>query len=373
MIQKTKSRSVSKSPQNVKSLIPSPINSRKVETANHAPSKEKPAKSQVSKVPNNRSDQRKLSVREVASRSPKSVNQVHSRGVLQLYDYGILESATNLLRYRHFLKRHTKLMRELFARYHGNESNKSRVLKSQQTFDKQQQQSKVISSTNLLRMVKELDLMPQQDSFISQLRIRQDIPALVKLINRLTDVGIETKFSELSYEGFVEFLLQYAHSLWNDNTARQLLAVELSEKLLEHLKHVNKERRLMISLKHFVGNNYLASGNPEEEEMLELLNQKVEQDPDFPVPDGYRKVQEIVIEDSYLVPAELGMKAGEKIGLELMDEIVNAAFPGLHILQSVPVTRTVTRVILDEKKIFLNYAAASRNIRSNSVGSNGDR
>ena len=48
-----------------------------------------------------------------------------------------MESATNLLRYRHFVKKHQKLYRELFTRYEGNETKTSRVPKSQLTFDTQ--------------------------------------------------------------------------------------------------------------------------------------------------------------------------------------------------------------------------------------------
>ena len=56
---------------------------------------------------------------------------------LELYDYRSLESATNVLRYRHFVKRHQKLYREIFNRYEGNNTRTSRVPKSQLTFDAQ--------------------------------------------------------------------------------------------------------------------------------------------------------------------------------------------------------------------------------------------
>lgn len=98
-----------------------------------------------------------------------------------LYDYQNEESSTNLLRYRHFIKRHTKLYRELFLRYEGNDTKSSRVPKNLQTFDKKLVQS--ISSTNLMKMIKEFNLMPNAGGFITTLRLRQDIPYLIKLIN----------------------------------------------------------------------------------------------------------------------------------------------------------------------------------------------
>lgn len=75
--------------------------------------------------------------------------------------------------------------------------------------------------------------------------------------------------------------------------------------------------------------------------------------------------------DSYLVPEELGMKESEKAALELLDEIFSIAVEDFHILHSVPVTRHVTKVVLDENKILVNYAEATRNMRSSSVASGG--
>ena len=86
-----------------------------------------------------------------------------------------------MLRYRHFTKRHQKPYRELFLRYEGNNTKSSRVPNSLQTFDKKLNQS--ISSTNLMKMIKEFELMPAVGGFITTLRLRQDIPHLIKLIN----------------------------------------------------------------------------------------------------------------------------------------------------------------------------------------------
>ena len=62
-----------------------------------------------------------------------------------------------------------------------------------------------------MKMIKEFDLMPAVGGFITTLRLRQDIPHLIKLINSLPERGIETKLPELAFEGFVEFLMQYGH------------------------------------------------------------------------------------------------------------------------------------------------------------------
>ena len=120
-------------------------------------------------------------------------------------------------------------------------------------------------------MIKELDLMPQQGSFITSLRIRQDIPFMIKHINQMPNCVYETKLPELSFDGFVEFLLQYAHQLWNMTqfaNEKPLLAIELSERLLEHIRQVNESKRLMIPTRHFHGQKYLLPGNQQEQELL---------------------------------------------------------------------------------------------------------
>lgn len=62
-----------------------------------------------------------------------------------------------------------------------------------------------------MKFIKDFDLVPGVGGFITSLRLRHDIPHMIKLINQLPECGFETKLSELSFEGFVEFLLQYAH------------------------------------------------------------------------------------------------------------------------------------------------------------------
>ena len=114
---------------------------------------------------------------------------------------------------------------------------------------------------------------------------------------------------------------------------RQMYAVELSERLFATIKKVNEDKKMMLALKHFVGNDYLATNNKEEQEMLELLNQKVAENPEYPIPDGYKKVSEVIIEDSYQVPD--GKKESEQVALQVLDDIFVRTL-GVHILDSVP-------------------------------------
>ena len=41
--------------------------------------------------------------------------------------------------------------------------------------------------------------------------------------------------------------------------------------------------------------------------MIEMLNQKIAENPDYVLPEGYKKVQEVVIEESYSIPDSINM------------------------------------------------------------------
>lgn len=122
----------------------------------------------------------------------------------------------------------------------------------------------------------------------------------------------------------------------------------------------------MIPMRHFVGNDAISIADPDEQGVLALLNQKIKEYPDYPIPNGYKKVQEVVIEDSYHVPEMLGLPDSEKISLEILDQVFEQAL-GVHILDSVPVTHTIERVVVDSKKAFVE--AATRNLRAQSMNS----
>lgn len=55
------------------------------------------------------------------------------------------------------------------------------------------------------------------------------------------------------------------------------------------------------------------------------------EDPNYQVPSGFKKVQQILVEDNFGVPEVLNFKESEKIALELLDELFSKSV-GVHIL-----------------------------------------
>ena len=58
------------------------------------------------------------------------------------------------------------------------------------------------------------------------------------------------------------------------------------------------------------------------------------------------------------MPEQLGMEESEKISMELLDELLLKTL-GMHMLEPMPVKRTVTRVVPDQKALLLDYASSA--------------
>jgi hypothetical protein len=66
--------------------------------------------------------------------------------------------------------------------------------------------------------------------------------------------------------------------------------------------------------------------------VLELLSKKVQQDPYYDLPEGYKKVTEKIVKEVHMVPEAVPMKESQVVAIELLDSIVFKAF-GTHILE----------------------------------------
>lgn len=69
-------------------------------------------------------------------------------------------------------------------------------------------------------------------------------------------------------------------------------------------------------------------------ELIVLLNQKLETEPEYPLPDGFTKVKETKPVVTYEVPASTAMVIGEArtVSVTVLDDLCNELF-GLHILE----------------------------------------
>jgi hypothetical protein len=57
--------------------------------------------------------------------------------------------------------------------------------------------------------------------------------------------------------------------------------------------------------------------------VLNELNIKILEDPSYPLPDGYYKVQEKEMNLKYRIPSYLEIPRSAKISVEIIDELIN--------------------------------------------------
>jgi hypothetical protein len=156
------------------------------------------------------------------------------------------------------------------------------------TFENQGKRNESITVMGLASWVQTLGMDQQKPLKY----LRDEITALVKLINLellRKQLKPAIRVTELNYDGFLEFLLQIAH--WNFNAPassddferpRNLKAYQLQEKLIDLLR--TSSGRLNLPKRYF-------ESSAEEKEIVDLLSEKLLQDPDYPLPAGYTKVQ----------------------------------------------------------------------------------
>ena len=105
--------------------------------------------------------------------------------------------------------------------------------------------------------MKEFDLAPGLTTAQMNHRVRHDIPTLIKLINSQV-FSLEIKTLQFDYDGFVEFLIQFAHLNLNladmpdyPTQSYKYKAHELVQQTIKMIASANKSKNLLLSKKYF--------------------------------------------------------------------------------------------------------------------------
>ena len=152
--------------------------------------------------------------------------------------------------------------------------------------------------------------------------VQAEIPILIKLVNEKVMGVQKSKVSELSYDGFVEYLLQHAHQYFNVHrnlfeNHEFMTAAELSKALVSAIRDVNDKKNLRLNQRYF---DEAGTTNPQEKQLIELLNQKVYEDKNFKLPDGFKKVQDYQIAKDYVPDPK--WSESKRIASEVLEELM---------------------------------------------------
>jgi len=157
----------------------------------------------------------------------------------------------------------------------------------------------------------------------------------------------KSEYHSLNYEGFVQLILQIAHLLYTrePHDFSHLPPVEHLRELLNKFRYAAKSR----------GESTLLYEDPDitfitDKDVLRELNFKILDNPQYPLPDGYYKVQEKEMKMYYELPEYYNVTEPQKICTELVDELVNYLF-GFHYLEPIARFETITKVKPSFKKL----------------------
>ena len=165
--------------------------------------------------------------------------------------------------------------------------------------------------------------------------------------------------SALTYRGFELLFIQmsiFMHSR-PPKQLSHLPPVASIEALVQMFSTATQKRKESLIL--FEDPDASAIGD---RELVKELNKIIETRPDYPLPEGYRRVSQREIIYKYLIPQEWGLEEDKHICLELLDEICNNII-GFHFIEPMIEYKNLTKVqpqIMKPKKssIPLRYMEA---------------
>ena len=82
-------------------------------------------------------------------------------------------------------------------------------------------------------------------------------------------------------------------------------------------------------------------GDPE---VIEELEQRLMQNPHYPLPEGYKRIVQKEVIEEYEIPNTLGIRESTKVSCEVLDNLLNNIF-GIHFIEPISVTLHQPKVI----------------------------
>ena len=76
--------------------------------------------------------------------------------------------------------------------------------------------------------------------------------------------------------------------------------------------------------------------------LIQELNRRLTRDPTYKLPDGYTKVVEKEVINSYVIPAYFPVSESKRIAIEVLDDLF-ASMLGIHFLEPMSYVKEVAR------------------------------
>eukprot|EP01022_Parablepharisma_sp_SALTPOND_P001192 TRINITY_DN105787_c0_g1_i1.p1 TRINITY_DN105787_c0_g1~~TRINITY_DN105787_c0_g1_i1.p1 ORF type:complete len:1468 (-),score=154.44 TRINITY_DN105787_c0_g1_i1:7053-11372(-) len=222
------------------------------------------------------------------------------------------------------VERYKKVLRYLFKAY----ANTCYVTHKPRFEDLRKKYS-LITLGEVNKMFKE-HLVPE--SLLS----KDEVATIARLINMKEK---RNDMLTLSYEGFKEFMAQAAFYIYRKDGSDVSLA-ECVKKMIKDFGNAEVQRHSTSAIL-YINPDATSLGDPD---LLKELNKIIQENPLHPLPEGYSIKEVKDINYVHTISTSLPLPEPLKIGIEILDSVINSIFPQTHFLESIAITQGSLRV-----------------------------
>jgi len=230
-----------------------------------------------------------------------------------------------------FLKKYHKILHYLFVSY----SNVGFSNQDQSSF------SKIADKTSTMNLNELWKLLSDHDC--TKWATKEELHALVRLVN--TELLNRHEIKNLNFQGFKEWFVQYAVFIFSrppKDLSHMPVFVSI-ENLLQLFREATLKRGKSVVL---FDDPY--STEVGDKDLHAFLNDALKKDPEYPLPEAYKKVVEKDVKFSYSLPQQLQVPEKFLVCYQVLDDIIKQAL-GIHLIEPIVDFSTVARAKL---KVF---------------------
>lgn len=234
-----------------------------------------------------------------------------------------------------FVDQHKRIFRYLYSRY----ANSGFSSKQKGSFDALKEKLNTISMAEIIKMLKDHNIT-------YRMLTQSELASFIRLIN--FKLIHKNDLTALTYDGFIELFIQLAIFIFSRDPyyLTFLPPVNHLEALLDHFRQAAKIKGENTSL--YDNPNASSLGDPE---LMKELEKFLETNPFYPLPEGYKKVEEKFLHENYVLPNYIELPESVRFATEILDKVLNNIFD-THFIEPITTYEYKVKVVPTIGKIY---------------------
>jgi hypothetical protein len=214
------------------------------------------------------------------------------------------------------LRKYSRLFKTLFSKYTGTGYVSKNHSKS--TIDWLAERKEKISESEYIKLLRDHTII---DTFITKEQVRGIMKSYCLKVLK------QSELTSTDYEGFKGLFCQIAYFIFSSDPhdMSHLPPVLSVMKLIEFMREMYRSSKLSTEM-------FEDDPGTGDKDVVRRLNAYLVNDPNTPMPDGYKRVVDRDIEMRYEVPDTAGMEISFKDCVEILDDVMFSSI-GFHILE----------------------------------------